>query len=431
MTKNFVDELVNRGMIHNITPDTKNFLLENKTSGYIGFDPTADSLHVGSLVQIIILMHFQKAGHRPIILLGGATGMIGDPSGKSDERNLLDKNTLKTNLKLIKNQFENFLDFNTDQNNRALLINNYDWMKEFSLLEFSREIGKNITVNYMMSKDSVKKRLHGEHKEGMSFTEFTYQLIQGYDFLHLYNNFDCKIQMGGSDQWGNITTGTELIRRKVAGKAYALTCPLITKSDGSKFGKTEHGNIWLDKNKTSTYKFYQYWLNTSDEDSKKYIKIFTFLNLDLIEKIIDEHLNSPHKRLLQTQLADNVTELVHGKKELKKAQIASKILFGKDTAKHLKKIDYETFLEIFDGVPQKELSIKSLKKGMSAISALSTESNFLKSISETRRALKENSIMINKIKVNEDYTLGLSDLIGENFVLLQRGKKNYFILKFS
>ena len=431
MTKNFVDELVNRGMIHNITPDTKNFLLENKTSGYIGFDPTADSLHVGSLVQIIILMHFQKAGHRPIILLGGATGMIGDPSGKSDERNLLDKNTLKTNLKLIKNQFENFLDFNTDQNNRALLINNYDWMKEFSLLEFSREIGKNITVNYMMSKDSVKKRLHGEHKEGMSFTEFTYQLIQGYDFLHLYNNFDCKIQMGGSDQWGNITTGTELIRRKVAGKAYALTCPLITKSDGSKFGKTEHGNIWLDKNKTSTYKFYQYWLNTSDEDAKTYIKIFTFLNLDLIEKIIDKHLKSPHKRLLQTQLADNVTELVHGKKELKKAQIASKILFGKDTAKHLKKIDYETFLEIFDGVPQKELSIKSLKKGMSAISALSTESNFLKSISETRRALKENSIMINKIKVNEDYTLGLSDLIGENFVLLQRGKKNYFILKFS
>ncbi len=431
MTKNFVDELVNRGMIHNITPDTKNFLLENKTSGYIGFDPTADSLHVGSLVQIIILMHFQKAGHRPIILLGGATGMIGDPSGKSDERNLLDKNTLKTNLKLIKNQFENFLDFNTDQNNRALLINNYDWMKEFSLLEFSREIGKNITVNYMMSKDSVKKRLHGEHKEGMSFTEFTYQLIQGYDFLHLYNNFDCKIQMGGSDQWGNITTGTELIRRKVAGKAYALTCPLITKSDGSKFGKTEHGNIWLDKNKTSTYKFYQYWLNTSDEDAKTYIKIFTFLNLDLIEKIIDEHLNSPHKRLLQTQLADNVTELVHGKKELKKAQIASKILFGKDTAKHLKKIDYETFLEIFDGVPQKELSIKSLKKGVSAISALSTESNFLKSISETRRALKENSIMINKIKVNEDYTLGLSDLIGEKFVLLQRGKKNYFILKFS
>ena len=431
MTKNFVDELVNRGMIHNITPDTKNFLLENKTSGYIGFDPTADSLHVGSLVQIIILMHFQKAGHRPIILLGGATGMIGDPSGKSDERNLLDKNTLKTNLKLIKNQFENFLDFNTDQNNRALLINNYDWMKEFSLLEFSREIGKNITVNYMMSKDSVKKRLHGEHKEGMSFTEFTYQLIQGYDFLHLYNNFDCKIQMGGSDQWGNITTGTELIRRKVAGKAYALTCPLITKSDGSKFGKTEHGNIWLDKNKTSTYKFYQYWLNTSDEDAKTYIKIFTFLNLDLIEKIIDEHLNSPHKRLLQTQLADNVTELVHGKKELKKAQIASKILFGKDTAEHLKKIDYETFLEIFDGVPQKELSIKSLKKGMSAISALSTESNFLKSISETRRALKENSIMINKIKVNEDYTLGLSDLIGKKFVLLQRGKKNYFILKFS
>ena len=431
MPKNFVQELVKRGMLHNITPDTENFLLKNKTSGYIGFDPTAESLHIGSLVQIIILMHFQQSGHRPIVLLGGATGMIGDPSGKSDERNLLDKNTLKANVKLIKNQFENFLDFQTKNNNTALLINNYDWMKEFSLLDFSREIGKNITVNYMMSKDSVKKRIHGDDKEGMSFTEFTYQLIQGYDFLHLYNNFDCKIQMGGSDQWGNITTGTELIRRKVAGKAYALTCPLITKSDGSKFGKTEHGNIWLDKNKTSTYKFYQYWLNTSDDDAKTYIKIFTFLNLDLIEKIIDEHSNSPHKRLLQTQLADNVTELVHGKKELNKAKTASKILFGKDTAKHLKKIDHKTFLEIFDGVPQKELSIKALKKGISTISALSTESDFIKSISETRRALKENSIMINKIKVNEDYTLGLSDLIGKKFVLLQRGKKNYFILKFS
>ena len=431
MPKNFVQELVKRGMLHNITPDTENFLLKNKTSGYIGFDPTAESLHIGSLVQIIILMHFQQSGHRPIVLLGGATGMIGDPSGKSDERNLLDKNTLKTNVKLIKNQFENFLDFQTKNNNTALLINNYDWMKEFSLLDFSREIGKNITVNYMMSKDSVKKRIYGDDKEGMSFTEFTYQLIQGYDFLHLYNNFDCKIQMGGSDQWGNITTGTELIRRKVAGKAYALTCPLITKSDGSKFGKTEHGNIWLDKNKTSTYKFYQYWLNTSDEDAESYIKIFTFLSLNKIAIIIDEHSNSPHKRLLQTQLADNVTELVHGKKELKKAKTASEILFGKDTAKHLKKIDRKTFLEIFDGVPQKELSIKSLKKGISTISALSTESNFLKSISESRRALRENSIMINKIKVDEEYMLGSSDLIGKQFILLQRGKKNYFILKFS
>ena len=431
MPKNFVQELVKRGMLHNITPDTENFLLKNKTSGYIGFDPTAESLHIGSLVQIIILMHFQQSGHRPIVLLGGATGMIGDPSGKSDERNLLDKNTLKTNVKLIKNQFENFLDFQTKNNNTALLINNYDWMKEFSLLDFSREIGKNITVNYMMSKDSVKKRIYGDDKEGMSFTEFTYQLIQGYDFLHLYNNFDCKIQMGGSDQWGNITTGTELIRRKVAGKAYAVTCPLITKSDGSKFGKTEHGNIWLDKNKTSTYKFYQYWLNTSDEDAESYIKIFTFLSLNKIAIIIDKHSNSPHKRLLQTQLADNVTELVHGKKELKKAKTASEILFGKDTAKHLKKIDRKTFLEIFDGVPQKELSIKSLKKGISTISALSTESNFLKSISESRRALRENSIMINKIKVDEEYMLGSSDLIGKQFILLQRGKKNYFILKFS
>ena len=431
MSKNFVQELVKRGMIHSITPETEKFLLKNKTTGYIGFDPTAESLHIGSLVQIIILMHFQKAGHRPIVLLGGATGMIGDPSGKSDERNLLDKNTLNNNFKLIKKQFETFLDFNHKKDNSALMINNYDWMKKFSLLDFSREIGKNITVNYMMSKESVKKRIYGENKEGMSFTEFTYQLIQGYDFLHLYKNFNCKIQMGGSDQWGNITTGTELIRRKASGKAFAITCPLITKSDGLKFGKTEDGNIWLDKNKTSTYRFYQYWLNTSDTDAESYIKIFTFLSLNQINKIILDHKNSPHKRLLQTKLADNVTELVHGKKELNKAKQASKILFGKDTSKDLKEIDEKTFLEIFDGVPQKVLSLNLLKKGISVISALSNESNFLKSISESRRALKEKSILINKIKVDEEYRLGLSDLIGKKFILLQRGKKNYFILKFN
>ena len=431
MLKNFVEELRWRGMLHDITPKTEEYLSINKSTGYIGFDPTADSLHIGSLVQIIILMHFQNFGHKPIILLGGATGMIGDPSGKDSERKLLDVETLDINIKLIKSQFQRFLNFEKENKNSAVLINNYDWMKKFSLIDFSREIGKNITVNYMMAKDSVKKRLAGESKVGMSFTEFTYQLIQGYDFLHLFDNYDCKIQMGGSDQWGNITTGTELIRRKSQGKAYAITCPLITKADGSKFGKTEDGNIWLDKKRTSVYKFYQYWLNTSDEDALSYIKIFTFLDISSIEKIINEHRDSPHLRFLQFNLADSVTELVHGKDELNKAKTASGILFGRDTSNSLMKIDSETFLEIFEGVPQESLSKTILKDGLSIVSALSNKSGFLKSISEARRSLKENAISVNKLKVLETYNLTISDLIGDKFILLQRGKKNYFVLKFN
>ena len=431
MLKNFVEELRWRGMLHDITPKTEEYLSINKSTGYIGFDPTADSLHIGSLVQIIILMHFQNFGHKPIILLGGATGMIGDPSGKDSERKLLDVETLDINIKLIKSQFQRFLNFEKENKNSAVLINNYDWMKKFSLIDFSREIGKNITVNYMMAKDSVKKRLAGESKVGMSFTEFTYQLIQGYDFLHLFDNYDCKIQMGGSDQWGNITTGTELIRRKSQGKAYAITCPLITKADGSKFGKTEDGNIWLDKKRTSVYKFYQYWLNTSDEDALSYIKIFTFLDISSIEKIINEHRSSPHLRFLQFNLADSVTELVHGKDELNKAKTASGILFGRDTSNSLMKIDSETFLEIFEGVPQESLSKTILKDGLSIVSALSNKSGFLKSISEARRSLRENAISVNKLKVLETYNLTISDLIGDKFILLQRGKKNYFVLKFN
>jgi len=431
MLKNFVEELRWRGMLHDITPKTEEYLSINKSTGYIGFDPTADSLHIGSLVQIIILMHFQNFGHKPIILLGGATGMIGDPSGKDSERKLLDVETLDINIKLIKSQFQRFLNFEKENKNSAVLINNYDWMKKFSLIDFSREIGKNITVNYMMAKDSVKKRIAGESKVGMSFTEFTYQLIQGYDFLHLFDNYDCKIQMGGSDQWGNITTGTELIRRKSQGKAYAITCPLITKADGSKFGKTEDGNIWLDKKRTSVYKFYQYWLNTSDEDALSYIKIFTFLDISSIEKIINEHRDSPHLRFLQFNLADSVTELVHGKDELNKAKTASGILFGRDTSNSLMKIDSETFLEIFEGVPQESLSKTILKDGLSIVSALSNKSGFLKSSSEARRSLKENAISVNKLKVLETYNLTISDLIGDKFILLQRGKKNYFVLKFN
>ena len=431
MLKNFVEELRWRGMLHDITPDTEEFLLSNKTTGYIGFDPTANSLHIGSLVQIIILIHFQNFGHKPIVLLGGATGMIGDPAGKTNERKLLDAETLEINISSILSQFKKFLNFENDKKNFAILINNYSWMKNFSLIDFSRQIGKNITVNYMMAKDSVKKRLKGETKDGMSFTEFTYQLIQGYDFLYLYDNYNCKIQLGGSDQWGNITTGTELIRRKSKGKAYAITCPLITKADGTKFGKTEDGNIWLDKNKTSVYKFYQYWLNTSDEDASSYIKIFTFLDFNSIKKIINSHKKNPHLRVLQTKLADAVTELVHGKEELDNVRKASNILFGKNTSNDLMKINPKTFLEIFDGVPQAQFSRNILENGFDILSALSQDSGFLKSISEARRSLKENAISVNKLKVSEKYILTSNDLIGNKFILLQRGKKNYFILKFN
>ena len=430
MKNPFVEELRWRGMLHDIMPETENHLNEKKASGYIGFDPTADSLHIGSLVQIMILMHFQRAGHRPIALVGGATGMIGDPSGKSAERNLLNEETLDKNINGIKNQLARFLDFDASNDNAALLVNNLDWMKGYSLIDFSRDIGKHITVNYMMSKDSVKKRLGSESQVGMSFTEFTYQLLQGYDFLYLYKNLDCTLQMGGSDQWGNITTGTELVRRKASGKAYAITCPLITKADGTKFGKTEGGNIWLDKSRTSPYKFYQYWLNASDEDAESYIKIFTFLSEDEINTLIDEHEQGPHLRVLQNRIANEVTLLVHSQEDLDNAQKASQILFGKSTSEDLKSLDGPTFLDIFEGVPQVELAIESLEDGVDIITALAGDSQFLKSNGEARRALKENSISVNKAKVQETYNVTSQDLINERYVLLQRGKKTYFILNF-
>ena len=429
MYKNFVEELRWRGMLHDIMPETEAHLLANSSSGYIGFDPTADSLHIGSLVQIMILIHFQKAGHRPIALLGGATGMIGDPSGKSDERNLLDSKALERNVSGIKQQLEKFLDFNKTNSAAAQLVNNYDWMKNYSLIDFSRDIGKHLTVNYMMAKDSVKKRLGSDSKVGMSFTEFTYQLLQGYDFLHLYQNMNCKIQMGGSDQWGNITTGTELIRRKVSGKAYAITCPLITKSDGSKFGKSEGGNVWLDKSRTSPYKFYQYWLNASDEDAEKYIKIFTLLTQEEIVSLTSEHKETPHLRLLQNKIAEEVTQMVHSKEDLEKAKQASQILFGRSTTEDLIQLDEDTFLEVFEGVPQAEISKSEFESGIEMINLLASDTGFLKSNGEARRALAENSIAVNKNKVDENYAIAEKDLINEKYILLQRGKKNYFVLK--
>ena len=429
MQKNFVKELRWRGMLHDIMPETEKYLLQNSSVGYIGFDPTSDSLHIGSLVQIMILIHFQNAGHQPIALIGGATGMIGDPSGKSDERNLLDPESLQKNIDGIRNQLNKFLDFDSIKSRGARLVNNYDWIKGYTFIDFSRDVGKHLTVNYMMAKDSVKKRLLSEAKVGMSFTEFSYQLLQGYDFLHLYKNMDCKIQMGGSDQWGNITTGTELIRRKAGGKAYAITCPLITKSDGSKFGKTEDGNIWLDKSKTSPYKFYQYWLNSSDEDAESYIKIFTQLDQERISNLILEHRAMPHSRLLQKTIAEEVTRLVHSDNDLEKAQKASQILFGKSTDEDLKYLDQQTFLEVFEGVPQSEISQADFQNGIDIINLLANKTNFLKSNGEARRALSENSISINKTKVNEKYIIGGQDLIDEQYILLQRGKKNYFIVK--
>ena len=427
--KNFVSELGWRGMLHDITPDTEKFLLNQSVSGYIGFDPSADSLHIGSLVQIMVLIHFQRAGHRPIILLGGATGMIGDPSGKSNERNLLSKEILERNTKSIKKQLEKYLDFDSTNPVAAEIVNNYDWMKNFSLIKFSREIGKHITVNYMMSKDSVKKRLQSDSKTGMSFTEFTYQLIQGYDFLHLFKEKQCKIQMGGSDQWGNIVTGVELVRRKESGKVFALTCPLITKSDGSKFGKSEHGNIWLDKKRTSPYRFYQYWLNSSDDDSKKYIKIFTLLSNQEIENLIQKHDESPNLRILQKKIAEEITMMVHSKEDLRKVQKATEILFGKSTTEDLKKIDRQIFLDVFEGVPKVQILKKEIKSGVDIISALVSIGNFLSSKGEARRAIRENSISVNKNKVDENYYLTEKDLIDNRYILMQKGKKNYYIVE--
>jgi tyrosyl-tRNA synthetase len=426
---NFVEELRWRGLLHDIMPDTEEYLLKNKTAGYIGFDPTADSLHIGSLVQIIILRHFQKAGHSSIALVGGATGMVGDPSGKSTERNLLDEETLAKNIAGVKSQLERFLDFNKKTSeNPAELVNNYDWMKNISLIDFVRDTGKHITVNYMMAKDSVKKRISGENTEGMSFTEFTYQLFQGYDFYHLYKEKNCKLQMGGSDQWGNITTGTELIRRKAHGKAYAITVPLVTKADGTKFGKTEGGNVWLDANRTSPYKFYQYWLNSSDQDSEKYIKIFTFLSKEEIDVLIAEHKENPHLRLLQKKIGEEVTIMTHGKEAYENAIKASNILFGKSTSEEIKSLDEQTFLDVFEGVPQAIITKEDIDTGLDMIGALAAKTNFLNSNSDARRALKENAISVNKEKVKEDYLITSNDLIANKYVLLQRGKKSYFLL---
>lgn len=429
MVKNFVEELQWRGMVHDAMPQTEEHLLEGMRSAYVGFDPTADSLHIGNLVPIMLLAHFQRAGHRPVALVGGATGMIGDPSGKSSERNLLDEKTLRHNQECVRGQLSQFLDFTSGADNQALMVNNYDWMKEFSFLDFIRDVGKHLTVNYMMAKDSVKNRLSGESADGMSFTEFTYQMVQGYDFLHLYKNKECTLQMGGSDQWGNITTGTELIRRIGGGKGYALTCPLITKSDGSKFGKSEGGNVWLDAKRTSPYKFYQYWLNTSDEDAEKYIKIFTFLSKEEIEALVVIHKETPHQRALQKKLAEEVTLTVHNPEALENAIAASNILFGKSTSNDLKSLDTATFLDVFEGVPQAQVKKDEIEAGLGVIAALAEKTGFLKSNGEARRALKENSISINKEKVGEEYTLRASDLINDTFILLQRGKKNYFVIR--
>ena len=428
MPTNFVEELRWRGMIHDIMPGAEEHLLEQMRSAYVGIDPTADSLHIGHLVSVMMLRHFQQAGHKPYALVGGATGMIGDPSGKSQERNLLDETTLQHNQDCIKQQLAKFLDFETNESNAAVLVNNYDWMKTFSFLDFIRDIGKHITVNYMMAKDSVKKRITGDDNEGMSFTEFSYQLVQGYDFLHLYRNHSCTLQMGGSDQWGNITTGTELIRRIGGGKAYALTCPLITKADGTKFGKTEGGNVWLDPAKTSPYKFYQYWLNTSDEDAEKYIKIFTFISKTEIEQLIASHREEAHLRKLQKRLAEELTVMVHSQEELDNAIAASDILFGKSTGDDLRKLSEQQFMEIFEGVQQATISKARFNEGLSIVDALAGQTNFLSSNGEARRELKANAISVNKEKVSDDFMFAASDLINGKYALIGKGKKTNFIL---
>ncbi|UJH90528.1 tyrosine--tRNA ligase [Antarcticibacterium sp. 1MA-6-2] len=425
---NFVEEITWRGMLHDVMPGTEEHLLEGMRAAYVGIDPTADSLHIGHLVSVMMLRHFQLCGHKPFALIGGATGMIGDPSGKSAERNLLDEETLRHNQNSIKNQLKKFLDFESNSENAAVLVNNYDWMKDFSFLGFIRDVGKHITVNYMMSKDSVKKRLSSDASEGMSFTEFTYQLVQGYDFLHLYREYDCTLQMGGSDQWGNITTGTEIIRRIGQGKGYALTCPLITKADGTKFGKTEGGNIWLDPNYTSPYKFYQYWLNSSDEDAEKYIKIFTFLKKEEIEKLVEDHKKEPHLRQLQKKLAEEITVMVHSREDYDNALKASEVLFGKSTADDLKGLNEATFLDVFEGVPQAEVARKDVEDGLDMIAALSAKTGFLNSNGEARRALKENSISVNKDKVSEEYQITSKDLINNKYVILNKGKRNTYII---
>jgi tyrosyl-tRNA synthetase len=425
---NFVEELKWRGMIHDIMPGTEEFLLKEKTAGYIGFDPTSDSLHIGSLVQIMILVHFQRAGHQPYALIGGATGMVGDPSGKSQERNLLNQDDLQRNIEGVQKQLSKFLDFET-KDNPAQLVNNYDWFKNYNFLDFIRDVGKHMTVNYMMAKDSVKKRM----ETGISFTEFSYQLVQGYDFYWLYKNKNCKVQLGGSDQWGNIVTGTELIRRMDGGSAFAITSPLVQKADGTKFGKTETGNIWLDPEKTSPYKFYQYWINSSDVDAENYVKIFTLMTKDQIDNLINEHRENPGVRLLQNTIAKDLTCRIHGEEQYVAALEASKLLFQKGEAavQSLNRISTQLFDEIFEGVPQKIISKEIIAQGMSIVDALVEKGGFLKSNGEARRALKENSISLNKEKVDQDKIIDEKDLIAGQYLLLQRGKKNYFVIKVS
>lgn len=426
---NFVEDLKWRGMLHDMMPGTEEQLQKETTAAYLGIDPTADSLHIGHLVGVMVLKHFQMAGHKPIALIGGATGMIGDPSGKSEERNLLDEPTLRHNQECIKMQLAKFLDFETHAPNSAVLVNNYDWMKGITFLDFIRDIGKHITVNYMMAKDSVKKRLGAESSEGMSFTEFTYQLVQGYDFLWLYQHMNCKLQMGGSDQWGNITTGTELIRRKAGGEAFALTVPLITKADGNKFGKTEKGNVWLDPERTTPYQFYQFWLNTSDEDAEKYIKIFTLLHKDEVEKLTKDHQEAPHERILQKKLAEEVTIMVHSREEYELAQEASQILFGKGTEKQLLKLNEKTFLSVFEGVPQFKISKKELVTGINIIDLLADKTEVFPSKGELRRTIKGNGLSLNKKKVtDESLIINTQSLIGGKYILAQKGKKNYSLI---
>lgn len=425
---NFVEELTWRGMVHDIMPGTDEQMEKEMISAYVGIDPTADSLHIGHLVGVMMLKHLQITGHKPLALIGGATGMIGDPSGKSEERNLLDEATLRKNEDGIKKQLSRFLDFESDIPNKAELVNNYDWMKNYTFIDFIRDIGKHITVNYMMAKDSVKKRVGADSKTGMSFTEFTYQLVQGYDFLHLYEAKNCKLQMGGADQWGNITTGTELIRRKASGKAYALTCPLITKADGGKFGKTESGNIWLDAERTTPYAFYQFWLNTSDVDAEKYIKIFTLFAKEDIDQQVKQHQEEPHLRNLQKSLAKDITIRVHGEEEYNNAVEASKILFGKTTTDALKKLDERTFLAVFEGVPQFEVSANEITEGIGVLEFLAEKTSIFNSKGEARRMLKDNGVAVNKEKIKDTYQIEAKDLLNNKYILVQKGKKNYFLV---
>ena len=416
-------------MLHDMMPGTEEQLAKEMTTAYVGIDPTADSLHIGHLVSIMILKHFQRCGHKPLALVGGATGMIGDPSGKSQERNLLDEETLRHNQECIKKQLGKFLDFESDAPNRAELVNNYDWMKDFSFLDFARTVGKHITVNYMMAKESVQKRLNGEARDGLSFTEFTYQLLQGYDFLHLYETKNCKLQLGGSDQWGNITTGAELIRRTNGGEVFALTCPLITKADGGKFGKTESGNIWLDPRYTSPYKFYQFWLNVSDEDAKRYIKIFTSLPKEEIDALIAEHEPAPHLRVLQKRLAKEVTIMVHSEADYNAAVEASGILFGNATSEALKKLDEDTLLSVFEGVPQFEVAKSDIEAGIKAVDLFTEKAAIFPSKGEMRKLVQGGGVSLNKEKLAAfDQEITTADLLDEKYLLVQRGKKNYYLV---